>query len=295
MITTAYLPSVRRVVTFAFDGNVFDCVDASPRSVPQLIGAILPGSPAKQRLLMARTQAEEFSERHAPNARIPVFDQLQNFLGQSEKQNPFSEQPQNRVFQGGHASFLEDESRLFGTGDFRRDADVGGNHGRPACRRVQNRVPDSIDLRNANERVNGDVIVGIPAEWVVPIRPIDKYPLNPGAVRVQLLDRRLVDSVHPVGGFQTFLWPFAVANAPRTPRPSLTTHVAHFRESFDSAWAKLVGVRGFEPPAPSSRTRCATRLRYTPTTPRTAQAGLIEARRAPRKRDEGARRDVSAT
>jgi hypothetical protein len=26
----------------------------------------------------------------------------------------------------------------------------------------------------------------------------------------------------------------------------------------------LVGVRGFEPPAPSSRTRCATRLRYTP-------------------------------
>ena len=27
----------------------------------------------------------------------------------------------------------------------------------------------------------------------------------------------------------------------------------------------LVGVRGFEPPAPSSRTRCATRLRYTPT------------------------------
>ena len=27
----------------------------------------------------------------------------------------------------------------------------------------------------------------------------------------------------------------------------------------------LVGVRGFEPPTPSSRTRCATRLRYTPT------------------------------
>ena len=27
---------------------------------------------------------------------------------------------------------------------------------------------------------------------------------------------------------------------------------------------KLVGVRGFEPPPPSSRTRCATRLRYTP-------------------------------
>ena len=30
---------------------------------------------------------------------------------------------------------------------------------------------------------------------------------------------------------------------------------------------KMVGVRGFEPPAPSSRTRCATRLRYTPTWP----------------------------
>ena len=27
----------------------------------------------------------------------------------------------------------------------------------------------------------------------------------------------------------------------------------------------MVGVRGFEPPTPSSRTRCATRLRYTPT------------------------------
>jgi hypothetical protein len=28
---------------------------------------------------------------------------------------------------------------------------------------------------------------------------------------------------------------------------------------------KMVGVRGFEPPTPSSRTMCATRLRYTPT------------------------------
>src|SRR5690349_20261962 len=27
---------------------------------------------------------------------------------------------------------------------------------------------------------------------------------------------------------------------------------------------KLVGVRGFEPPTPASRTQCATRLRYTP-------------------------------
>ncbi len=29
--------------------------------------------------------------------------------------------------------------------------------------------------------------------------------------------------------------------------------------------SRMVGVRGFEPPTPSSRTRCATRLRYTPT------------------------------
>ncbi len=28
--------------------------------------------------------------------------------------------------------------------------------------------------------------------------------------------------------------------------------------------SKMVGVRGFEPPTPASRTRCATRLRYTP-------------------------------
>jgi hypothetical protein len=32
----------------------------------------------------------------------------------------------------------------------------------------------------------------------------------------------------------------------------------------------MVGVRGFEPPAPSSRTRCATRLRYTPPRHRTS-------------------------
>src|SRR5438876_10494355 len=28
---------------------------------------------------------------------------------------------------------------------------------------------------------------------------------------------------------------------------------------------KLVGARGFEPPTPCSQSRCATRLRYTPT------------------------------
>jgi hypothetical protein len=37
----------------------------------------------------------------------------------------------------------------------------------------------------------------------------------------------------------------------------------------------LVGVRGFEPPAPSSRTRCATRLRYTPPRRRTSSAAAI--------------------
>ncbi len=35
----------------------------------------------------------------------------------------------------------------------------------------------------------------------------------------------------------------------------------------------LVGVRGFEPPTPSSRTRCATRLRYTPTSRAGRDAG----------------------
>jgi hypothetical protein len=36
----------------------------------------------------------------------------------------------------------------------------------------------------------------------------------------------------------------------------------------DGPWGtakrKLVGMRGFEPPTPSSRTKCATRLRYIP-------------------------------
>ena len=30
----------------------------------------------------------------------------------------------------------------------------------------------------------------------------------------------------------------------------------------------MVGLRGFEPPTPCSRSRCATRLRYSPTVPR---------------------------
>ncbi len=31
------------------------------------------------------------------------------------------------------------------------------------------------------------------------------------------------------------------------------------------SFVKLVGLRGFEPPTPCSRSRCATRLRYSPT------------------------------
>ena len=40
--------------------------------------------------------------------------------------------------------------------------------------------------------------------------------------------------------------------------------ISSFKIMFFQASESLVGVRGFEPPAPSSRTRCATRLRYTP-------------------------------
>ena len=42
----------------------------------------------------------------------------------------------------------------------------------------------------------------------------------------------------------------------------------------------LVGVRGFEPPTPCSRSRCATRLRYTPT-----PGALLMRRRSGRKAD----------
>ncbi len=39
--------------------------------------------------------------------------------------------------------------------------------------------------------------------------------------------------------------------------------------------ALMVGARGFEPPAPCSQGRCATRLRYAPTSPILYQAGKI--------------------
>ena len=46
----------------------------------------------------------------------------------------------------------------------------------------------------------------------------------------------------------------------------------------------MVGVIGFEPTTPSSRTRCATRLRYTPTCP-----DVIVAARCPRLIETAAR------
>jgi hypothetical protein len=49
--------------------------------------------------------------------------------------------------------------------------------------------------------------------------------------------------------------------------------MAAFAVSFGKAI--VVGVRGFEPPAPSSRTRCATRLRYTPPRRRTSSPAAI--------------------
>ena len=40
-------------------------------------------------------------------------------------------------------------------------------------------------------------------------------------------------------------------------------------------WGKVVGVRGFEPPTPCSRSRCATRLRYTPTAGEVSRGGAV--------------------
>ena len=46
--------------------------------------------------------------------------------------------------------------------------------------------------------------------------------------------------------------------------------------------AKLVGERGFEPPAPASRRQCSTRLSYSPTVsvPLGQKLQRVEARRA---------------
>ncbi len=55
----------------------------------------------------------------------------------------------------------------------------------------------------------------------------------------------------------------------------------------------LVGVAGFEPATPTSRTWCATRLRYTPKPPRGATSGLIDGTFRGRKRIVAVRRFFS--
>ena len=40
--------------------------------------------------------------------------------------------------------------------------------------------------------------------------------------------------------------------------------LSHAAGDTKNLWKILVGVRGFEPPAPASRTQCSTRLSYTP-------------------------------
>jgi hypothetical protein len=58
-----------------------------------------------------------------------------------------------------------------------------------------------------------------------------------------------------------------------SPRKSGLETGARKRQSIrDRSALKLVGVRGFEPPTPCSRSRCATRLRYTPTGGRSSAA-----------------------
>lgn len=49
-------------------------------------------------------------------------------------------------------------------------------------------------------------------------------------------------------------------------------------QDIDKSWDRVVGVAGFEPATPSSRTRCATRLRYTP--PRRAACNMAMSRPA---------------
>ena len=59
------------------------------------------------------------------------------------------------------------------------------------------------------------------------------------------------------------------------------THNRPLRQQADqkpNVFNNLVGVRGFEPPAPASRTQCSTRLSYTP-----AKARRIAAARHVRK------------
>ena len=66
---------------------------------------------------------------------------------------------------------------------------------------------------------------------------------------------------------------FKLANDPHWLRSSFSVDDVNvtptYRTPFDiifgrTSFEKMVGARGFEPPTPWSRTRCATRLRYAP-------------------------------
>src|SRR6185436_4859669 len=51
----------------------------------------------------------------------------------------------------------------------------------------------------------------------------------------------------------------------RTCDPQLRRLLLYPSELRGQGGAEMVGARGFEPPTPCSQSRCATRLRYTPT------------------------------
>jgi hypothetical protein len=49
-----------------------------------------------------------------------------------------------------------------------------------------------------------------------------------------------------------------------------------FTKHFNRLVKRVVGVAGFEPATPTSRTWCATRLRYTPTEGRSYNPGVLK-------------------
>ena len=83
---------------------------------------------------------------------------------------------------------------------------------------------------------------------------------EPSAIRIDGLGRHSVglDRRHDLP--LSFLWSgFLIrATVPETPK-------AEFQATDFIDFYELVGVRGFEPPAPASRRQCSTRLSYTPT------------------------------
>jgi hypothetical protein len=66
-----------------------------------------------------------------------------------------------------------------------------------------------------------------------------------------------------------------------------------FAQKYRKEKQKLVGARGFEPPTPWSRTRCATRLRYAPTLVGMRSALKRPAQIAELTRDELHERQIS--